>query len=149
MKNMLLGLCFLGIFPVVLCLATPPTGISLSYELDKAFLHVDAVHESDILDKSYVRMMTVSLNGQPVQSLYYTRQQNHEGFSDDVSIKAQVGDVIRVELFCTEGGSLAQEMTVTKPQPQDSADQDTSANAESQTNSDSTVNIENAVNAVN
>jgi hypothetical protein len=152
MKNILLGLCFLFIFPVG-SMATPPTSISLSYDLDKASLHVDAVHESDILDKSYVRMMTVSLNGEPVQSLYYTRQLNHEGFSDDVSIKAQVGDVITVEVFCTLGGSLAQSLTVTKPQsPSDqggNTNSETTINLVTPTNADSTTDTPNAVNTTN
>jgi len=116
MKNILfvlLGCLF--ILPVTVSLAVPPSSITLSYDLDKGSLHVDADHPSDLLDKNYVRMMVISLNSQPVQTLYYYRQKEHDKFSDDVSFKAQAGDVIRVELFCTQGGSLAQELTVTPP----------------------------------
>ncbi|MBF0504567.1 MAG: hypothetical protein HQL14_05630 [Candidatus Omnitrophica bacterium] len=113
MKNILFVLFLLFNCPV--SWATPPTSITQTYDLDKASLHVDAVHPSDLLDKSYVRMMTVSLNNKPVQTFYYYRQKDHAGFSEDVSLKAKVGDVIKVDLFCTQGGSLSDELTVPAP----------------------------------
>ena len=107
--------------------ATPPTSIDLSYDLTKGMLHVEAVHPSFDLDKSYVRLMNVYVNGDQVSTLNYFRQTDNKEFIDDVPLTAQVGDVIKVDLFCSLGGEMAQELTVTKtaatpPQQGTSAD---------------------------
>ena len=95
---------------------TPPVSIDLSYDLDKGSLHVEAIHPSFNLDKSYVRLMNVYLNDQRVSTLNYSRQSDYNKFTDDVPLTAKVGDVIKVELFCTLGGDMSKELTVTKPE---------------------------------
>jgi hypothetical protein len=113
----------LFIFSATLSFATPPTSISLSYDLNKQSLHVEAIHPSYNLEKSYVRLMDVYLNGAQVSTLNYYKQNDYNKFTDDVSLTAQVGDVIKVDLFCSLGGEMAQELTVTKqegPQPDQS-----------------------------
>ncbi len=97
------------------CFATPPTSITLSYDLDKGSLHVEAVHPSFNLEKSYVRLMNVYVNGQQVTTLNYFKQNDNYEFTDDVPVTAQEGDVIKVELFCSLGGDMSKEMTVAKP----------------------------------
>ncbi len=126
MKNILFVLCCLLVLPAAVSRATTPVGggmtpiqsITLTYNLDKSILHVDAAHPSDSWEKDYVRMMVVSLNGQLVGTFNYYRQKAYEGFSEDVPMKAQVGDTITVELFCTQGSSLSQDLTVTPPPPE-------------------------------
>jgi len=90
----------------------PIQSITLTYDLATATLHVEAAHPSNNWERDYVRMMTVSLNGQEVSTLNYYHQTSAKGFSDDVSLKAQVGDVISVDVFCTQGSSMTQEITV-------------------------------------
>ena len=123
MKRNILILVCLFLFPIAVSFATttplPPrmstvTSITLTYDLDKASLHVEAVHPSSNWEIDYVRMMTVSLNGQIVSTSNYYHQTSAAGFSEDVSLPAQVGDVITVELFCTGGSSSSQDLTVTK-----------------------------------
>jgi hypothetical protein len=108
-------LFFLFLLPIAVSFATPPTSITLTYDLAKGSLHVEAVHPSFNLDKSYVRLMNVYVNGQEVSTLNYYRQNDYNKFSDDVSLTAQAGDVIKVELFCPLGGDMSQELTVAKP----------------------------------
>jgi len=115
MKRILMTLMCLFIFSVTASWATPPVTITLSYDLDKASLHVEAVHPSFSVTVSYVRMMEVSLNGQTVNTLYYHMQNAPDKFWDDVPLKAKEGDVITVALFCTLGGSKSQDLTVTPP----------------------------------
>src|SRR5271168_4324052 len=103
------------VFPISACFATPPTSITLTYDLSKGSLHVEAEHPSFDLDKSYVRLMNVYVNGTQVSTLNYYRQNDYDKFSDDVPVTAQAGDVIKVELFCTLGGSMSQELTVVLP----------------------------------
>jgi len=94
---------------------SPPTSINLSYDQAKGSLHVEAVHPSFNLEKSYVRLMNVYVNGQQVSTLNYFKQNDYNTFTDDVMLTAQPGDVIKVDLFCSLGGEMAQEMTVGKP----------------------------------
>ncbi|MBF0570242.1 MAG: hypothetical protein HQL12_00060 [Candidatus Omnitrophica bacterium] len=111
------------VLPVLFCLfiffispgfATPPVSINLSYDLDRGSLHVEAVHPSFDLNKSYVRLMNVYVNKTQVSTLNYFRQSDYNQFSDDVPLTAQAGDVIKVELFCSLGGEMSKELTVTK-----------------------------------
>jgi len=138
---------FLFLFISLSFATTPPptgggmtvvTSMTLTYDLDKATLHVEAVHPSDNLEKNFVRMMTVSLNGQLFSTLNYVRQNDFAGFSDDVSIKAQAGDVITVELFCTGGSSISKDLTVAKSGTV-SSDQNTDASTDNST-TDNTAN---------
>ena len=108
-------LFFLLAFPVSVCFATPPTSIALAYNLEEGSLHVVAVHPSFNLVKSYVRLMNVYLNGEQVLTLNYFKQNDNNEFTDDVPVKAQEGDIIKVELFCTLGGDMSKELTITKP----------------------------------
>jgi len=107
-------LFFLFLFFMPAVFATPPVSISLSYDLEKGSLHVEAVHPSFNLEKSYVRLMNVYVNGQEVSALNYFKQNDPDEFSDDVPLTAQVGDVIKVDLFCSLGGEMAKELTVKK-----------------------------------
>jgi len=100
---------------VPMSFATPPVSIDLSYDADKGSLHVEAIHPSFDLEKSYVRLMNVYVNGAQVSTLNYFKQNDYNKFTDDVPLTAQPGDVIKVELFCSLGGDMSKELTVTKP----------------------------------
>lgn len=99
MKKVLFSLVCLSVFFIPAGFATPPVSISLSYDLTKGTLHVDAVHPSFDLEKSYVRLMIVYVNGTQVSSLNYFKQTDNHDFIDDVPVTAQIGDVIKVDLF--------------------------------------------------
>src|SRR5579863_2087015 len=116
MRRILFLLFYLLVFSVPVSFATPPTSITLTYDLAKGSLHVEAIHPSFNLEKSYVRLMNVYVNDQEVSTLNYFRQNDYNEFTDDVPLTAQAGDVIKVELFCTLGGDLSQELTVVKPE---------------------------------
>ncbi len=108
-------LFFLFIFPISASFSTPPTSIILAYDSAKGSLHVEAVHPSFNLDKSYVRLMNVYVNGEQVSTLDYFKQNDYNEFTADVPLTAQAGDIIKVELFCSLGGDMSKELTVTKP----------------------------------
>jgi hypothetical protein len=121
-KSVLMVFCMM-IFCLSRGLASPPVSISLSYDTVKGSLHMDAVHPSFDLNKSYVRLINIYVNGNQVSSLNYYRQNDYNSFSDDVPLTAQVGDVIKVEMFCTLGGSLSQELTVKASDDKQATDQ--------------------------
>jgi len=106
---------FLSFIPI--SFSTPPVSIDLRYDIDKGSLHIEAIHPSFNLEKSYVRLMNIYVNDTQVLTRDYFRQEDYNKFSDDVPLTAQAGDVIKVELFATLGGDLSKEMTVTKPEP--------------------------------
>jgi len=119
-KQSLLKDCLTSLAMTLVCttisFASPPTSITLTYNFSKGSLHVEAVHPSFNLDKSYVRLMNVYLNGVQVSTLNYFRQNDYNEFTDDVPLTAQAGDIIRVELFCTLGGDMTKDLTVIKPE---------------------------------
>jgi len=123
--------CSFFLFPSI-SFATPPTSITLTYDFAKGSLHVEAIHPSFDLVKSYVRLMNVYVNGQEVSTLNYFRQNDYNEFDDDVPLTAQAGDVIKVDLFCTLGGEMSKELTVVKPEaapPDQNADASTANSA--------------------
>lgn len=90
----------------------PIESISLSYNATGQSLHVQAHHPADDPTVEYIRMMTVAVNGQQVVSNNYDHQDGQD-FSDDATVKAQPGDTITVDLFCTGGMSKSLDLTVT------------------------------------
>ena len=112
MRKIFLSIFCLLTFSIPMSFATPPVSITLSYDATKGSLHVQALHPSFNLEKSYVRLMNVYVNGAQVQTLNYFRQNDYKEFTDDVPMTAKAGDVIKVDLFCSLGGEMAQEMTV-------------------------------------
>ncbi len=96
----------------------PIQSITLSYDLTRNLLHVDAVHHADNWENDYVRLMTVAVNGQILASYDYYHQTSAAGFSDSVEVKAVPGDVITVVLYLTGGMSKSQDLTVPSPDAQ-------------------------------
>ena len=121
MKGIIFTLLWMSIIFIPRSFANPPTSINLTYDLQAGILHVVAMHPSFDLDKDYVRLMYVYVNGNQVVSQNYFRQGAFDKFTDDVPVSAQIGDVIKVDLFCTLGGELAQELTIAKPTPVNNA----------------------------
>ena len=65
----------------------PPQGptfliqdITLTYDLNKSNLHVEAKHHSNNWEIDYIRMMTISVNGQEVSTTNYSHQTNVKDF---------------------------------------------------------------------
>ena len=117
MKKIIILLVFVALVCVSKSFATPPTSIDLTYDLSSANLHVDAGHPSSDLNKSYVRLMNVYVNDILISATDYTHQEDAAKFVQDVPLTAQIGDVIKVDLFCSLGGEMAKEIKVTKPKP--------------------------------
>jgi hypothetical protein len=107
---------FIGLIMTTATFATPPVSIALSYDRAKGTLHVEAIHPSFNLEKSYIRLMEVYVNGQEVLTQNYYRQDAYDKFTDDVPLTVQAGDVIKVDLFASLGGEMAKELMVLKPE---------------------------------
>jgi hypothetical protein len=119
-KKFLFLFCLISFF-VSTSFATPPPpkenmfpiqSVTLTYDSAKGLLHVEAAHPSQNWEIDYVRMMTVSLNGQEVSNENYDHQTEAGGFSENVPVTAKVGDVITVVVYSTQGNSISQDLTV-------------------------------------
>ena len=110
MKNLFLFMFLMFMAP--LAMATPPTEILLSYDKEKEVLHVEATHVSNKPEKHYLRKFIVSLNGNPQPEIYFHRQVDPAKFVTDIPLKAKEGDVIAVEISCSQGGVKTEELTI-------------------------------------
>jgi hypothetical protein len=92
--------------------ATPPREIKLTYDKEKQILQVQAQHPSDRLERHYLRRLVITQNDSEVKVINFPRQTLAWGFSVDVDLPAQGDDVIRAELFCSQGGHGAGELVL-------------------------------------
>ena len=90
--------------------AHPPTEIRLTYE--GANLHVEVIHTTINHTRHYIRKITISKDKQEIQSQYFHQQVDPAKFVQDFKIEAKPGDVLVVEAFSSQGGSLSASMTV-------------------------------------
>lgn len=93
--------------------ATPPTNVTLTYDVEKKMLHVSAKHATESLDRHYLRRVVIYKNDQEVDAVNLTRQKMPSGIEEDIALEAQQGDRIAVSIYCKKGGEGKGEMTVT------------------------------------
>ena len=95
--------------------ATPPISVTITYDLNRQVLHIDAPHPSDKLDKHYLRKVQIYLNGKEAATVFYPRQKLPSGLAEDISFAAEAGDNISVELTCSQGGIGKASLDISKP----------------------------------
>lgn len=93
--------------------ATPPTHVTLTYDIEKKMLHVSAKHATESLDRHYLRRIVIYKNEQEVDAFNLTRQKMPSGIEEDIAMEAQQGDRIAVSIYCKKGGEGKGDMTVT------------------------------------
>ena len=93
-------------------LAAPPAGIDLSYDSSKKTLHVSARHPSDRLDRYYIRKIVIYKNDTADDEVTFSRQKLASGIEEDIAYEAKPRDVIKVEIFASEGGKGSAEYEV-------------------------------------
>ena len=106
---------FIFLFYAAMASATPPSEILLSYDTDKSILHVSARHPSERLQRHYLRRLVISKNDVVVQTVTFSSQKLASGLEEDIEFKADPGDKISVEVFCSQGGSKKAELLIPKP----------------------------------
>ena len=96
---------FIFFFYAAIASATPPSGMSLTYDSEKNILHVSARHPSERLQRHYLRRLVISRNDVVAQTVIFSGQKLAAGLEEDIEFKAGPGDKISVEVFCSQGGS--------------------------------------------
>jgi hypothetical protein len=97
-------------------LAHPPSEMSLNYIHEKEVLRVDMTHASHDIKDHYIRKIYIFKNDEKPTIVYLTRQGRPNKAIEDILIKSDSNDVIRVKVFCSKGGF--EEETITVPEPE-------------------------------
>lgn len=84
--------------------ATPPSAVHIEYNAGKKILHLEIKHISRNLNDHYIRRVNVTKNDNEIKKFIYPRQSSPPGFSEDIDLDAQSGDIIRVKVFCNRTG---------------------------------------------
>lgn len=95
--------------------AHPPLDIALDYDQQNQVLHVQMEHIVHDMKDHYIRKTVITKNNDTPVEEYFRRQTTPTSFVLDVPLAAKTGDQIKVEAFCSEGGSLAATLVVTAP----------------------------------
>lgn len=82
--------------------ASPVTKLRIFYKEGHLFL--ESEHPSSRLDRHYIKKVKVIRNVKDAREFYFTRQQKLSGFDAVLAVEVLPGDVLDVELYCSQGG---------------------------------------------
>ena len=101
------------VVPVLQGAARPPSEVIVEKNAEVGGLHIEVKHVSRNIRKHFIRHMYVYINDSEIKSFSYPAQKSPPGFSEDIQVETQSGDVVRVETVCNESGKDT--YTVTLP----------------------------------
>lgn len=101
--------------------ATPPESLEVSYNKDLGVLTVQGAHPTQDRLVHFIRRLIVTRNHDEPQKFYATRQDSMSSFKIEVPVKAEPGDSLHIEVFCSQGGTKSADFVLPKPaaQPQE------------------------------
>lgn len=89
----------------------PPSAVDLTYDKGTKTLHIAVKHVTNDISEHRIRSITVYRNDEEAKSLKYVMQKPSE-LEDDVVVEANPGDILKVKVLSTEGGSKEAVLTV-------------------------------------
>ena len=108
-------LCFLAIF---FCPAATqahgPGDVILNYDSDSQILSVTISHSVSNPQKHYIKKITITKNGKPLETYEYKSQPDPSSFTYTYNVKAKEGDTLKVKAKCNYFGSKTRELTIGK-----------------------------------
>lgn len=96
------------IFVVLCCVsilqaqASPVTGLSVTYRDGQVL--IKALHPSVRLERHYIKKVVITRNKTDHKDFFFTRQADPARFESALSVEAKTGDVLDIELYCSQGG---------------------------------------------
>lgn len=109
------SLFFLGIVLSSLRVwATPPESLMLEYDRAAEVLTISGSHPTQDRLEHFIRRAVVVRNQDEAKKFYVTRQDSASGFKFKVPFKAEPGDQLQVEVFCSQGGSKSAVLMIPK-----------------------------------
>ena len=113
MKNVFrAALTVLFLFLSPFARAHPPSSIDLQYNLPDKILHIEIKHVTHDPREHHIRKILISVNSGEPQVVYLSTQTTPAYDSEDISLEAKEGDLIRVEAVCSDAGRLEATLTV-------------------------------------
>ena len=98
--------------------ATPPESLTLEYDSAAEVLTLAGSHPTQDRLEHFIRRAVVVRNQDEAKKFYVTRQDSASGFKFKVPFKAEPGDQLQVEVFCSQGGSKSAVLLIPQAVPQ-------------------------------
>ncbi len=95
--------------------AHPPVRVTLRYDAEKQVLSIDVLHPARHRHRHYIRRYEIRVNGESRKTVTRKFQKAPARFVEQVPLEAVEGDEIRVEAFCSQGGSKEARLVVGAP----------------------------------
>jgi len=112
MKKIIIVSAFLLTFFASNSFAHAPAGVDLSYDLENQVLKVTVKHVTQAVRKHYIRKIEVIKNDEKPIDLYLYWQKDNAVITEEIKVKAEVGDILNVSASCKQGGSTTASLTV-------------------------------------
>jgi len=108
-------LCFLAIFfcPVA-TYAHGPGDVTLNYDSESQILSVTISHSVSNPQKHYIKKITITKNGKPLETYEYKSQPDPSSFTYTYNVEAKEGDKLKVKAKCNYFGSKTKELVIGK-----------------------------------
>lgn len=98
--------------------STPPESLVVEYDLSTGALVIYGSHPTQDRLEHFIRRAVVVRNDDEPQKFYVTRQDSANGFKFNFPFKAEGGDQLQVEVFCSQGGSKTAAIQIPKAEPE-------------------------------
>lgn len=98
--------------------STPPDSLEVEYDLNAGVLVISGSHPTQDRLEHFIRRAVVVRNGDEPQKFYVTRQDSASGFKFSFPFKAEGGDQLQVEVFCSQGGSNTAAFQIPNAEPE-------------------------------
>lgn len=109
--------CLLGILSLLAmstAWATPPSLIELDYDTEAESLMITVHHKTYDLIEHRIRRLIVYVNDKEIEAFQYIKQPSAEELTQQLSLKVEPGDVIRVKAICSKAGYKEETLVISK-----------------------------------
>ena len=108
-------LCFLAIsFWPAATYAHGPGDVTLNYDSESQILSVTISHSVSNPQKHYIKKITITKNGKPLETYEYKSQPDPSSFTYTYNVEAKEGDKLKVKAKCNYFGSKTKELVIGK-----------------------------------
>lgn len=94
--------------------ATPPQTLDLSYNPSAGMLKVSGNHPTQDRLEHFIRRVVITRQYNEPETFYLTRQNSANEFEITVPVKFQPGETVRIDVYCSQGGTKSAELQVPK-----------------------------------
>lgn len=92
--------------------ATPPDSVDIQYNQDNQTMTLTGRHVTQDRLEHFIRRINVTINQQEPQKFYLTRQDSNSEFKKTIPVKLEPGDMVKIDVFCSKGGTRTAEFQV-------------------------------------